>query len=153
MPLPHDGGERRSLLQAMSLNNRQVWVRAIVCALFILPVVAVFAGHLLYQVMEELQALKTDDTAAVAQVVHELRSVGFLFMGIIVLLCLLGIYSLFFVTVQVFGPQVALLRFIDQMKTGNYEPFRALRKNDQLKDIWLGLQELAATLKKRYPGG
>jgi hypothetical protein len=49
----------------------------------------------------------------------------------------------------VYGPQVALLRFIDQLKSGNYESYRRLRRDDQLKEIWQGLQDLAEELRRK----
>lgn len=144
-----DSSQRRSLLQTLNGAGRQFWGRLIVAALFVLPLVAAYAGHLLYSVMQHVTELKVEDAAAAQMVVHELRSVGFLFLSVIILLCLLSIFFVFFLSVRVYGPQVALLRFIDQLKAGNYQPYRKLRKDDQLKELWQGLQELAETLARR----
>lgn len=139
-------------MQALSTAGRQFWGRVIVVILFLLPVVAIFAGHLLYSVMEEVAALKVEDPNLTANIIHELRSVGFLFLSVIILLSLLGVYFLFFLSVRVYGPQVALLRFIEQLKSGNYSPYRTLRRDDQLKEIWQGLQDLASSLHRKHGG-
>ncbi|MBX3020211.1 MAG: hypothetical protein KF799_00920 [Bdellovibrionales bacterium] len=148
VPPPPEKHKRSTVLQMMNNAGRQFWGQLAVAILFLLPVVGVYAGHLLYKVMGEIMALPID-AAAAEHVVHELRSVGFLFLSVIILLCLLGIYFIIFLSVRVYGPQVALLRFIEQMKQGNYTPYRNLRKDDQLKEIWQALQELAASLKRR----
>jgi len=144
-----DTSQRRTLLQTVNGAGRQFWGRVIVGGLFVLPVVAAYAGSLLYTIMQQIAELKIADPATSEMLIHELRSVGFLFLSVIILLCLLSIFFVFFLAVRVYGPQVALLRFIDQLKAGNYEPYRRLRKEDQLKEIWQGLQELAEVLEKR----
>jgi hypothetical protein len=143
--------QRRSYWQSLAGAgpSRRFWGRLVVAVLFILPLVAMYAGHLLYRVMGEIPALKAADPIAASSIIYELRSVGFLFLSVIILLCLIGIYFVFFLTVRVFGPQVALLRFIEQLRAGNYEPYRSLRRDDQLKEIWEALQGLAADLKRR----
>jgi uncharacterized membrane protein YqiK len=148
-PLPNTS-QRRSMIAALSGAGRQFWGRLIVAVLFLLPLIAVFAGQLLYTAMTELQALQVSDPNITEHLVHELRSVGFLFLSVIILLCILGIYFIFFLSVRVYGPQVALVRFIDQLKAGNYSPYRSLRRDDQLKEIWKGLQDLAADLKRKH---
>ena len=144
-----DTSQRRSVLQTLNGAGRQFWGRVIVAGLFVLPLVAAYAGHLLYTIMTEIAGLKLEELATAQHIVSELRSVGFLFLSVIILLCLLSIFFVFFLSVRVYGPQVALLRFIDQLKSGNYQPYRKLRKDDQLKEIWQGLQELAESLARR----
>lgn len=146
--IPPDSNRRQSFLQTLSGAGREFWGRVIVAGLFILPLVAVYAGHLLYTIMGEVAALEIPPEMS-AHLVHSLRSVGFLFLSVIILLCLLGIYFIFFLSVRVYGPQVALLRFIEQLKAGNYDKYRSLRRDDQLKEIWQALQDLAATLKNK----
>lgn len=136
-------------MQLMNGAGRHFWGHFAIWVLFALPLVAVYSGHLLYTVMGEVAGLQGVDAVMTEHLIHELRSVGFLFLSVIILLCLLGIYFIFFLSVRVYGPQVALLRFIDQLKNGDYSPYRNLRKEDQLKEIWQGLQELAAVLKRR----
>lgn len=144
-----DTSQRRSLLQTMNVPGRLFWGRLIIGGLFVLPIVAGYATSLLYTVMQQIGALELKDPATAELLVHELRSVGFLFLSVIILLCFLSIFFVFFLSVRIYGPQVALLRFIEQLKAGNYQPYRRLRKEDQLKEIWQGLQELAENLSNR----
>lgn len=143
--------KRRSYWQTLNHTGRTraFWGRLVVVCLFFLPVVAAFSAQLLWQIMAEISHLHFDDPAMAAHLVGELRSIGFLFLSVIILLCLLSIYFVFFLAVRIFGPQVALLRFIDQIKAGDYTPFRKLRKEDQLKEIWQALQDLASELKRQ----
>lgn len=147
--VPDDHSRRKNLLQLLNGAGRVFWGHFAIWVLFALPIVAVYSGHLLYTVMGEVASAQGIDPAVAEHLVHELRSVGFLFLSVIILLCLLGIYFIFFLSVRIYGPQVALLRFIEQLKAGDYSPYRKLRKDDQLKEIWQGLQELAAVLKRR----
>lgn len=141
----------RSFWHTISLASpgKRFWGRLVVGILFTLPLVAYFASSMLMNVISTINMAKLEDPALAANLIHQLRSIGFLFLGVIIMLCLLGIYFVFFVSVQVYGPQVALVQFIRQLKDGNYQPFRALRKDDQLKDIWGALQELAEALRKK----
>lgn len=143
--------ENRSLWQTFMQagQGRAFWGRIVVVILFLLPVVAAFTTNMLWGVMTEISHLKFEDMNAASQIVYELRSIGFLFLSVILMLCLLAIYFVFFLTVRVYGPQVALLRFIDQLKSGNYAPYRNLRRDDQLKEIWQALQELAGELQRK----
>lgn len=143
--------KRRSYWQGLNHTGRTraFWGKLVILGLFFLPVVAAFSARMLWEVMAEISHLHFDDPAMAAHLIGELRSVGFLFLSVIILLCLLSIYFVFFLSVRVYGPQVALLRFIEQIKSGNYAPYRRLRKDDQLKEIWQGLQDLAAELSRK----
>ena len=50
---------------------------------------------------------------------------------------------------NVVGPQVALSRHIEALKNGNYEHKTQLRKNDSLKGIMNGLNELSDVLSQK----
>ena len=141
----------RSFWHTISLASpgKRFWGRLIVAILFTLPIVAYFASSMLMNVMNTINMLKLEDPALASNLIYQLRSIGFLFLGVIIMLCLLGIYFVFFVSVQVYGPQVALILFITQLKNGDYRPFRALRKDDQLKEIWGALQDLADEMRRK----
>src|SRR4051812_1370570 len=102
---------RRSYWQSVtaSSNSRAFWGKIIVVVLFLLPVVAAFTCQMLWNIMEEISHLHFEDPSTAAHLISELRSIGFLFLSVIILLCLLAIYFVFFLSVRVFGPQVALL--------------------------------------------
>lgn len=55
---------------------------------------------------------------------------------------------------RIAGPQVAIIRFIEQMKNGNYDKSSfKLRKHDELKLIMDQLHELADTLQGQTNSG
>lgn len=62
------------------------------------------------------------------------------------LICL--IYGII-ISHRIAGPMVALLHYINDLKAGNYDSNRQLRRYDELKPIMQGLHELAVELKNR----
>lgn len=50
---------------------------------------------------------------------------------------------------RIAGPVLAIERYIQEIKAGNYEPGRPLRKYDELQPIMTALQDLALTLKSK----
>ena len=50
---------------------------------------------------------------------------------------------------RVGGAVVAIVAYIGELKTGNYDAKRELRKNDELGAIMLALRELAESLKQQ----
>ena len=141
--------KRRSLTQnfAMANGERAIKAKLIIAILFAMPVVAIFATQLLLATIHTLVALNPENVERIQPIVTDLTTVAFLFIAIIILLCLITIYFVFFLSVRVFGPQVALLNFIKQMQGGDYRPYRKLRKDDELQEIWTHLQELARRLE------
>ena len=51
---------------------------------------------------------------------------------------------------RIAGPMFAILKCIDQMKTGNFKLVRKLRPSDELVPIMDSIHELATTLEKRH---
>jgi hypothetical protein len=128
---------------------RKFWGRLVVVILFALPVIAYAATSMLAHVIRTLGMIKLEDPALASSLIYQLQSVGVLFLAVIIALCLLGMYFVFFVSVRVYGPQVALVQFIKQIQQGNFTPFRELRKDDQLKETWTALQDLATSLREK----
>ena len=141
----------RSYWYAVSTASpmRKLWGRLIVAILFVMPFVAYAATTILMSVMRVIGMLKMEDPAVASNLLYQLQWVGVLFLSVIVALCALGLYFAFFVSVRVYGPQVALVQFIAQLKKGDYRPFRELRKDDQLKETWTALQDLATVLRDK----
>lgn len=138
---------RRSLRSNFALaKGRDLRGKLILGVLFAMPAFAIYATNLLMAAIHNLVELNAQSIDKVQPVVTDLTTVAFLFIAIILLLCLIAIYFVFFLSVRVFGPQVALLNFIDQLKAGDYRPYRKLRKDDELQEIWQALQDLALKL-------
>ena len=141
----------RSYWYAVSTASpiRRLWGRLVLVVLFVMPFVAYVATTMLLSVIRTLGMVKLEDPSLASNLIYQLQWVGLLFLLNIIMLCALGLYFVFFVSVRVYGPQVALVQFISQLKAGNYQPFRELRKDDQLKETWSALQELATTLRDK----
>ncbi len=73
-------------------------------------------------------------------------------LGGFVLFVLFACWVALIMNKRVAGPTVALVAYIEQMRNGNYDYERALRKNDELKPIHEALQDLNSALKRRYDG-
>lgn len=52
---------------------------------------------------------------------------------------------------RLYGPLIPLLRHINSLKNGNYSTRVVLRKNDELREVMLALNDLATTLEERHP--
>ena len=128
---------------------RKFWGRLVVVILFALPLIAYSATSMLTHVIGTLGMVKLEDPALASSLIYQLQSVGVLFLAVIITLCVLGMYFVFFVSVRVYGPQVALVQFIKQIQAGNFTAFRELRKDDQLQETWHALQDLATSLRDK----
>jgi len=62
---------------------------------------------------------------------------------------LMSILFVLFVEQRIGGPTVAILKFIEELKKGNYEYKRQLRTGDELETIMQGLQDLQQDLKNK----
>lgn len=60
---------------------------------------------------------------------------------------LMSVLFVLFVEQRIGGPTVAVLKFIEELKKGNYDYRRKLRTGDELDGIMQGLQELQDQLK------
>ena len=125
------------------------WGRLVVVILFSLPLVALAATSLLLHVIRILGMVKFEDPALVNNLIWQLQLTGAWFLVVIIALSVVGMYFVFFVSVRVYGPQVALVQFIKQIQAGNFTPFRELRKDDQLQETWVALQDLATSLRDK----
>jgi signal transduction histidine kinase len=75
-----------------------------------------------------------------------------LIIAVVVALVIIGVVSLIFtiiMTHSVFGPVVAIRRFIDHLKRGLYDREFRLRKRDELKTVAKELDELRQILYKK----
>lgn len=75
--------------------------------------------------------------------VAQLSFIGF--AGFVVYACAIGLLM----SHRVAGPMVAIIASINELKKGNYNYARELRKRDELKPIQESLQELAVKLRNK----
>jgi signal transduction histidine kinase len=83
------------------------------------------------------------------EIMHNLNSLGWFFVVTIVALCAVCMYLIFHITVNVLGAKAAILKYVEQLKMGNYERFRSLRGDDEFKDLLMSLEDLAMQLKEK----
>ena len=147
--LPTSNRRRFTRYFALAERKRAVQGKLVLALLVAVPLVALFATHMLVNTIHNLVALDPSFADRVQPIVMDLTTIAFLFIAIIVLLCAITIYFVFFVGVRVFGPQIALVNFIKRMQTGDYREFRKLRDGDELGEIWTELQILAKGLNQK----
>ncbi|NJL24339.1 MAG: hypothetical protein HC902_03620 [Calothrix sp. SM1_5_4] len=114
---------------------------------------AAFLAILMYYATKTLSeinfiVMNHPDTSLAAALQDHLYTAAILFF-----LCFLGflISTVAYITLlghRVGGPIVAICAYIRELKKGNYDAKRTLRKNDELVPIMIELQELAQILKK-----
>ena len=74
----------------------------------------------------------------------------FMMAGVFVVLSLATIAVSIWLTHRVYGPQVALQRFVKEVRSGNYSARIFLRKSDEFHDLADALNTMAEALDKRH---
>ena len=119
----------------------------------ILSVIGLYVLYLLADVQQIMGANARLDFQSQTQINDLLlRCVEVVVQGFIVFILASFVFAIV-VSHRVSGPQVAISAYIEQLKQGNYDHKRALRDRDELQDIMLALNELAAILEKRTREG
>ena len=77
--------------------------------------------------------------------INNLTWIGLLYC----LFTLILFYTVFKVTHRYYGPLVAINRFIEHLKAGDYNQRIVIRKNDELQDLVKNLNLLAENLEKK----
>lgn len=89
------------------------------------------------------------DAALAASLQDRLMTVAILFFVCFLSFLLCTVFYMVVLSHRVGGPIVAIVHFINELKKGNYDVKRNLRKNDELVPIMLELQDLAKILKEK----
>jgi hypothetical protein len=69
--------------------------------------------------------------------------------GLFLAYTFLSFFLSLIMTHRIFGPLVPIKRFINELKSGNYDAQLILRKHDQMTDVAQELRDLAKVLKQR----
>ena len=107
-----------------------------------------FITYIKFSSINELLLSEGDPVLVFEQITSLLFDVSVSMMIVFVGYALVAFLSAFIVSHQVAGASVAILRYIDEMKKGNYSYQRTLRKNDALVPIMDSLKELSSQLQK-----
>lgn len=112
-----------------------------------LGILMAFAMQLLARVKVGLESLP--DVELSASLTNDISAIAILFLiSFLAFLCCTVFYMIV-LGHRVGGPVIAICRYIQDLKEGNYNSTRSLRKNDELVPIMTELHELAEVLKKK----
>lgn len=112
-----------------------------------LGILLTYASHLLNEV--NIVVMSIPDATLSAEIQDRLFMVAIIFFLSFLAFIASTVFYMIVLGQRVGGPVVAICAVIDQLKTGNYNVKRQLRKNDELIPIMEGLHELAVVLKER----
>jgi signal transduction histidine kinase len=110
-----------------------------------LGILFAYAAKLMNEV--NLVVATIPDAALAASLQDRLMTVAILFFVCFVSFILCTVFYIVVLSHRVGGPIVAIVHFINELKKGNYDVKRNLRKNDELVPVMFELQELAKILK------
>jgi nitrogen fixation/metabolism regulation signal transduction histidine kinase len=115
---------------------------------------AAFLGILMYYASRQLSEVNValaslPESALSAGLQDRVYTIAILFFVCFLVFLVSTVTYMVVLGHRVGGPIVAIVATIQQMKKGNYEIQRELRKNDELGDIMNELHELAEVLKKK----
>ncbi|MGE4133332.1 MAG: hypothetical protein AB7F86_16940 [Bdellovibrionales bacterium] len=113
-----------------------------------------FLGIIMYYVVQLLSEVRTavstlPDFQMANLVQDHLLTIALLFFVSFFAFVAFTVYYMIILGHRVGGAVVAILAYIEELKKGNYDAKRNLRKNDELVPIMQGLRELADSLNKR----
>jgi hypothetical protein len=147
----------------MSIDNRRNWFfilfgskpnrfgRLLILFFLVIAVQATICFEVFREAIHQIQLLDIPNPEAALDLIRELSNLGWFFAVTIVSLCFVCMYLVYHITVNVSGAKIAVLRYIEELKMGRYEPFRPLRGDDEFKDVIASLEELALRLKTNTP--
>lgn len=116
-----------------------------------LGILLAYASKLLSEVNMIVAAIPDASLSGVLQ--DRIFMIAMLFFVSFLAFVLSAVFYMIVLGQRVGGPIVAICAVIEELKNGNYEPKRNLRKNDELVPIMDSLKELGAVLKEKYPKG
>ncbi len=112
-----------------------------------LGIVMVYVSRLLNEVQAVVATLP--DLEMVNGIQDRLLTVGVLFFLCFTAFMVSTVFYMIVLGQRVGGPVLAICSYIQELKKGNYDIQRSLRKNDELGAIMKELRELAEILKQK----
>jgi len=141
---------RRSWLIIMFGTKPNRYGRLLILFFMVIAVQAVVCLEVFRNAAKQIQLLDTPRPDAAVEIMRELTNLGWFFALTIIALCAVCMFLIYHITVNMMGAKMAILQYIDILKTGNYEPFRKLRGDDEFKDVLSSLEDLALRLKTHH---
>lgn len=112
-----------------------------------LGILLTYASHLLNEINLVVAAIP--DATLSAEIQDRLFMVAIIFFLSFLAFIASTVFYMIVLGQRVGGPVIAICAVIDDLKAGNYQIKRQLRKNDELVPIMNSLHELAASLNSK----
>jgi signal transduction histidine kinase len=139
---------RRSWFSLLFGTKPNRFGRLLILFFIVVAAQAMVCLQIFHNTIKQIQLLDTPKPDAAVDIMVQLTDLGWFFALTIVALCVVCMYLIYHITVNVMGAKLAILKYIEQLKSGNYESFRSLRGDDEFKDVLSSLEDLAARLKR-----
>jgi hypothetical protein len=141
--------QRRNWFTILFGTRPNRWGRLLILFFVVIAVQALICLEVFRSSINQIDLLDSPRPDAAMEIMHNLNSLGWFFVVTIVALCAVCMYLIFHITVNVLGAKAAILKYVEQLKMGNYERFRSLRGDDEFKDLLMSLEDLAMQLKEK----
>lgn len=139
-------GQRKAINYVLTAGlSKGYYVHVLLGGIAFLGILAAYASKILNEVNLIVATIPDADLAALLQ--ERLLTVTTLFFVCFLAFLLCTVFYIIVLSHRVGGPIVAIVHYINELKKGNYDAQRQLRKNDELLPIMLELQDLAKILK------
>jgi signal transduction histidine kinase len=112
-----------------------------------LGILMFYASRLLSEVNIVLANMPDAGLSAALQ--DRIYTVAILFFICFMAFLTITVFYMIVLGQRVGGPIIAICAYINELKKGNYDAKRSLRKKDELTPIMLELEDLAATLRAK----
>jgi signal transduction histidine kinase len=146
---------RRSSRNTVIEPFKQIRIGAYVIGislLFIIAMIALVSFSFIQQYRHVMEIFEiVDPTAQWALITNDIFYNNAMYLGALIIAYVLVLFVVVFKTTHnVYGPLVSIERFVEQIKTGEYQKRLAIRKKDDLQDLSHALNSMASELEKRH---
>lgn len=143
-------GRRKAINYVLTAGlSKGYYVHVLLGGIAFLGILAAYASKILSEVNLIVATIPDADLATLLQ--ERLMTVSVLFFVCFLAFLLCTVLYIIMLSHRVGGPIVAIVHYINELKKGNYDAQRQLRKNDELLPIMLELQDFARILKSSRP--
>ncbi len=142
---------RRSLTNFIKTArlSKRYHVSLLFGSLIFVALMTFYFAHTVTGVAARVSALSGQNELNVLSIYSDLNSLFLIFVASMLVYLLWVFIFVIRMEQRISGPNLAILKVIEEIKNGNYDHRRKLRKADELQDIMAALEDLAVSLKRR----
>lgn len=129
--------------------SKKYHYRLMVLSIGFMAVVLIYLMQVIKEITEKVSFVAHNDDVAAEYIYESVNHILFITSLSFVVYFLFSVLFVIFIEQRVGGPTVAILKYIDELKKGNYDYVRPLRSGDELESIMEALKELQTTLKEK----